>query len=98
MSDEYVDELMISFSYNQNAYYSTVVVVVVVVDMVVGAIVLKHLSLSFSAATTGLSADPLSSSSVPSTLLLAFDGSQDNGTLRIYTVQKTEGFRSENYS
>jgi hypothetical protein len=98
MSDEYV--VMISFSYNQNAYYSTVVVVVVVVvvDMVVGAIVLKHLSLSFSAATTGLSADPLSSSSVPSTLLLAFDGSQDNGTLRIYTVQKTEGFRSENYS
>ena len=97
MSDEYVDELMISFSYNQNAYYSTVVVVVVVFDMVVGAIVfvfvLKHLSLSFSAATTGLSADPLSSSSVPSTLLLAFDGSQDNGTLRIYTVQKTEGFR-----
>ncbi len=40
MSNEYVDELMISFSYNQNAYYSAVVVVVVVVfDMVVGAIV-----------------------------------------------------------
>jgi hypothetical protein len=42
MSDEYVDELMISFSYNQNAYYSTVVVdvVVVVVDMVVGVLFL----------------------------------------------------------
>ncbi len=39
MSNEYVDELMISFRYNQNAYYSTVVVVVVV-DMVVGVLFL----------------------------------------------------------
>lgn len=31
-----------------------------------------------SAATTGLSADPLSSSSVPSTLMLLFDSSQDS--------------------